>query len=95
VKQPPQIDPTIAQIINSQQETVRLFTSAITEMTVAQKEQTKSFNDYLNLFKTDTTPTPSRVSRDQDEYDREMDRLGFPRNGTPNEQAEWVLRMTE
>ena len=55
--------------------------------------QSEAFKSHLALFSVSEPPT-SRTIRDIDEYQSELQRSGFPTNGTEEEQLTWVLANT-
>lgn len=67
---------------------------AVQKMSDATIAQANALNEYFALFKV-ATPPVSRTMRDQDEWEMELNRRGFPINGTPEEQGAWVLSQTE
>lgn len=79
-----------AEQIKANQQMVENLSTSLNKLAEAQIAQSKSFTDYLSLFKTDG-PTSSHVVRESDEYRWEMERAGFPVDGSPADQAKWVL----
>lgn len=52
-----------------------------------------AFSQYLQLFASADAPI-ARITRDEDEIRAELKRRGFPVDGTPEQQASWVLHET-
>lgn len=90
----PTIDSGLLEVMKQQTELMRESMLTVKEMTLASAAQAKALSDWLALFKVDSAPV-SRTMRDSDEYRNELARRGYPLTGTPEEQAQWVLRSSE
>ena len=57
-------------------------------------KQTEALTAYLNLFKT-PDPPKSHTIRPDDEQKLFLEGQGFPSQGTPQEQMEWLLAQSD
>lgn len=74
-------------------ETLKAITEAAAALARTGEAQAKALEAHLALFKTPEAPK-GWVNRDSDEALAEMERLGFPRYGTQEEQLKWVAENT-
>ena len=65
----------------------------VNKMSEASAKQAEALTSYFSLFTTTSSPT-ARTMRDEDEARLELSRRGYPVDGTPDEQAKWVLEQT-
>lgn len=66
---------------------------SIAELARATASQAGAVKAHLALFATDSAPI-SRVIRDEDEFENELRRAGFPAEGDSTSQLQWVLENT-
>lgn len=79
----------LATIADSFAEAQRASHDAVAELAKASAAQAATLQDHLALFRVTSLPT-SRVLRDEDEYQREMERLGLD----TADQLRYVLAQT-
>lgn len=85
---------TLATIAESFAEAQRASHEAVAKLAEASTAQATALQEHLSLFRVTGAPV-SRVMRDQDEYEKELQRLGFPTEASMREQLNFVLRGTE
>jgi hypothetical protein len=86
----PTPDPTATLLLSS----LEKMLSTMNGMSAAQMEQSKALSQWLGLFKTNQSPS-SHTVREEDEWERELIRAGYPIQGTPEDQGQWVLAQSE
>lgn len=70
-------------------ETLKAITEASAAQAKAAASQAAAVEAHLALFKAPTPPT-GWVNRDEEEFYAELERKGFPRHGTQEEQLKWI-----
>lgn len=83
------------QVITAEQNKVHMaMINAMSEMANASAKNAEVLNSYLKLFQTEGEPQ-RWVDEPEERNAEELAKLGFPKEGTEAQQAEWVLQHLE
>lgn len=80
------------RLLSAQEANTRSLMATVDAMTETAREQATTVGTMFKAFGGDGTPGRSWVVSDQDEYNQYLNSLGYPTNGSPEEQLQWVLQ---